>query len=115
MVNTEETRKTILKIILNEIPHECFTTWDIIVVLQRKYCEMFSKILNKYSHSKYSFRNYIATQLLVLEKRGYIVRSNSICGKHKGFTEKPRGIKWSSPCIAEWCKRKRTILDYIIA
>ena len=113
MADAEEIRRTILKIILNEIAHECFTTWDIIIILQRKYREVFLNILNRYGHGKYSFRNYVATQLLTLEKRGYIVRSNSICGKRRGFTKKPKGIEWSSPCIAEWCRRKRTILDYI--
>mgnify|MGYP000268169244 CR=1 FL=1 len=115
MVNTEEVRRIILEIILNEVPHECFTTWDIIVILQRKHRKLFLNILNKYGHGKYSFRNYVAAQLLSLEKRGYIVRSNSICGKRRGFSKKPRGLEWSSPCIAEWCKRKRTILDYIKA
>jgi len=113
MVSVEEIRKTILKIILNDVPRECFTTWDIIVILQRKHRKMFLNILNKYGHGKYSFRNYVATQLLTLEKRGYIVRSNTICDKRRGFSKKPRGLKWGSPCIAEWCKRKRTILNYI--
>ncbi|OYT53520.1 MAG: hypothetical protein B6U76_08385 [Desulfurococcales archaeon ex4484_217_2] len=113
MADAEEIRRTILKIILNDIVHECFTTWDIIIILQRKYREAFLNILNRYGHGKYSFRNYVATQLLTLEKRGYIVRSNSICGKRRGFTKKPKGIEWSSPCIAEWCRRKRTILEYI--
>jgi len=113
MADAEEIRRTILKIILNDIVHECFTTWDIIIILQRKYREAFLNILNRYGHGKYSFRNYVATQLLTLEKRGYIVRSNSICSKRRGFTKKPKGIEWSSPCIAEWCRRKRTILEYI--
>ena len=113
MASVEDIRRAILEIIFNEISNECFTTWDIIVILRKKHHDLFLNILNKYGRGKYSFRNYVATQLLALEKHGYIVRSSSICGKHRGFVKKHRNIEWGSPCIAEWCKRKRTILDYI--
>ncbi len=113
MLNAIALRRTILEIILKHITSDCFTTWDVSVVLQRNYNEVYSRLIRKYGRSRYSFRNYLASQLMVLERKGYIFRSNNVCGKRRGFVKKPRGVKWGSPCIAEWCKRKKTILDYI--
>ena len=98
---------------IGEISSRCFTTKDVIDALKVKYPETYRQIIRKYGYSGYSFRCYVAATLRALVVKGILVRGESVCKGKRGFRKTPKGIGWSSPCIAEWCKVQMSILDYL--
>jgi len=98
---------------IGEIKSECFTTKDVIDVLKLRYPKTYRLIVKKYGYSGYSFRCYIAASLRALVAKGLLTRGESVCKGKKGFRKTPKGIGWNSPCIAEWCKTQKTLLEFL--
>jgi len=98
---------------IGEIKSECFTTKDVIDVLKLRYPKTYRLIVKKYGYSGYSFRCYVAASLRALVAKGLLTRGKSTCKGKKGFRKTPKGIGWSSPCIAEWCKAQKTLPEFL--